>query len=302
MKRRLPTRIGRVAFTLLEMMLSVGIGVMVLAVLIESLVSIQKSLNATDELSLRTNNGARLADAVARDLRRAVGVGTVNGTGTYTAINQSTAAVTTGTGLSDQNTVAMVTASSGLAIVIPDFYASNTPDNSLGSTYKTSRYDRLTVLNVSSTYNPYATSSANAALNGVVPWTQAISSQQVAYNSTGTGLIQVRYTEGPRSSTDSTPCFFRTEYPQGSNTPNSASVEIAEQVIESDSATTLILIDPDRGSPTLVINGKSVKVTDNGTHYRIQTSFTSRYRFTTNTYGIDQYVDVYLRNPRRSNL
>jgi prepilin-type N-terminal cleavage/methylation domain-containing protein len=288
-KRQGLTRLRQSGFTLLELMVSLAAGLVALAVLIEGSVAVQKSLAASDQFSFRTNNGNRIADAVPQDLRLAVGVGTLDGSGNYTKLSPSSAPLTIGSGLTDPNTLAIVTSISTLAITIPDYYGSNVPDNSVGSAYKTTRYPRST-LNTGAAYN--GNSGSAAVLNGVVPWAQAVTTvtntTTTAFASTGTGLIQVRYTQGPRSAADATPCYFRTEYPSNSNTPNSAPVEIADDVVDSDSMTTLIIIDPDYGTAA-----------DAGTHFRIQSNFTPRYRFISNTYSINQFVDVYLRNPRR---
>lgn len=267
------------AYTLMEMVVAVAVSVVVFGILITLIVGVQRSMVATDQFEQSTNNGNRVADYVGRDLREALAVGTlVNGT--YTKLSSFANPVTV-----DENTV--------LAINIPDYYTSNVPDNTKGSTYKTTRYPRAT-LNTSSTYN--GNTGAAVVLNGVVPWLQAVTTvtnavgatTTTAFNSTGTGQIQVRYFRGKRSATDATTCFFRQEYPSNSNTPNSAAVEIAEQVVNSVSTTSLIIIDPDYGTSG-----------DNGTHFRLQSNFTSRFRFIANVPSNNQFVDVYLRNPRR---
>ncbi len=278
-------------FTIVELIAAAGVGAVILAALLTTMVGVQKSLVASDEFSFRTNNGNRIADAVAQDLHRAVGVGTLDSSGTYTKLSASSPVISVGGVVTDSNTIANVTNTLSLAITIPDYYATNVPDNSHGSTYKTTNYPRST-LNTSATYN--GNTGSTALLNGTIPWAQAVttvgSTKTTAFSSTGTGLLQVRYTRAARSATDSTVCYFRTEYPSNSNTPNSAGVEIAEEVIDPDSATSLIIIDPDHGLTA-----------DKGTHFRIQSNFTPRYRFLTNnyTYSNDQFVDVYLRNPRR---
>ncbi len=275
--------------SLAELVIAAAIGATALTVMFGAMVAIHKSISASYQFSFRLNNGNRLADAVAQDLRRAVKLGTiVPSSGVYTKLDSSSSAISVSGVVTDANTIAIVSDTTTLAITIPDYYGSNTPDNSHGSSYKSTRYPRST-LNTSSTYN--GNTGSATALNGVVPWATAVSSTRaIQFSSTGTGLIQVRYTRARRSTSDPTICFFRTEYPSDSNTANSAGVEIAEEVVDSDSVTSLIVIDPDRGLST-----------EKNTHYRIQSNFTPRYRFLTNNYSYsdDQFVDVYLRNARR---
>jgi type II secretory pathway component PulJ len=269
MKRLL--RISQRGHTLLELACAMAVGAITLGVLGSGSVTISRSLAASDHYMRRANDGTRLLDYVARDLRRAVRVGKLSG-GTPMTLKDFTAFSVTDTTM--------------LTINVPDYYSSNTPDNSPGSSFKTSRYPR-TVLNTSSTYN----TGSNPLLKGVVSWNNAVATlpgvgETTRFSTSGADEIQIRYYRAKRSAADATECFFRAEYPAGSSTPISAPVEIAEQVLTGDSSTQLTVVDP--------------KANDNGKHFRIQTSFVSRYRLSnTATTGTTQSVDVTLRNPRR---
>lgn len=256
--------------TLVEMMFSLTISVIVLGVLTYSSVSISRSLSATQRFMVGVANENRLMDYVAADLRRALGVSIISG-GTTTSLRDS--------GSSSYS----ITNTTILAINIPDYYASNTPNNAAGSSYKTTRYSRAT-LNTSSTYN----SNSNTILNGTVPWSEAqkiVNGKKVtrfAPTTTSTGEIQVRYYRGVRSNTDSTPCFFRSEYAVGSTTPIST-VEIAERISDALSTTTLL-----------------VSARNNGQVFRLQSSFTPTYRSRGATSApTNGVLEVSVRNLRR---
>ena len=273
MKRAFIFDSARSAFTIVEMMVAAGSGLLLLAIVASASVAVQRSISATSQSATSMNNENRLLDYVAQDLRRALRVGTIN-SGTYaTAKNFSSFSVNE---------------SAILAINIPDYYGSNTPNNAAGSTFKTTRYARNT-LNTSSTYN----SSGISTLNGCVPWSEAVTTSnsksvpRFAPAASSTGEIQVRYFRGQRSATDATVCFFRGEYPSNSNTPNSPPRDIAERIVSPTSSTALL------------VSGYSVGTTQ-GLRYRVQSSFTPKYRSqNTSTAGTEQYVEVTLRNPRR---
>ena len=272
--KRIPSPASRhSAFTLVEMMVASAAGLLLVASLASAAFAVQKSIMATSQYATGVNNENRLVDYVAQDLRRALRVGTLTSGGYATAKNISSFSITEGT---------------MLAINIPDYYGSNTPNNAGGSTFKNSRYPRAS-LNTLSAYN----SNGVALLNGCVPWTEATTTvnakpaTRFAPTASGSGEIQVRYFRGTRSASDATTCFFRAEYPAGSNTPNFPKQDIAERIVDSTSST------------ILVVNGYSVGSTP-GMRYRIQSSFTPRLRRANNsTAGTEQYVEVTLRNPRR---
>ena len=263
----------RSAFTLVETMVASAAGLLLVAALASAAFAVQKSIAATSQYVTGINNENRLVDYIAQDLRRALRVGTQTSGGYTTAKNISSFSITEGT---------------MLAINIPDYYGSNTPSNTGGSTFKSSRYPRAS-LNTLSAYN----SNGVALLNGCVPWAEAattVSSKpatRFAPTASGNGEIQVRYFRGTRSATDATTCFFRAEYPAASNTPNFPKKDIAERIVDSSSST------------ILVVNGYSVGSTP-GMRYRIQSSFTPRFRrANAANAGTEQYVEVTLRNPRR---
>ena len=261
------------AFTLVETMVALATGLAVGAVLVSASVSVQKSIAATKQYAVSVNNENRIVDYVAQDLRRALRVGRIV-SGVY-----SKAANITDFAVSEINT---------LGINVPDIYGSNTPNNSRGSAFKTSRYNRTT-LNTTTAFN----SNAVTLLNGCVPWAEAVTTvksklaPRFAPVGAGSGEIQVRYFRGRRSATDGTACYFRGEYPSNSNIPNSPPREIAERIVDQ------------RSSTALIINGYS-KGSTPGMIYRIHSKFTPGYRLSNrSTTGTEQYVYVALRTPRR---
>ena len=273
MLRSLISKSPRAAFTLIETLMAMGAGLLLIGVVSSATIGVQRSISATSKCATSMNNENRLLDYVAQDLRRAVRVGMIASGSYMTARNISSYSITE---------------SSILAINIPDYYGSNTPNNAAGSTFKSSRYDRNS-LNTAWAYN----SSGVSTLNGCIPYSEAvttISSKPVtrfAPAASSTGEIQVRYYRGTRSASDGTVCFFRREYLPGSNTPISGPREIAERIVDSTSSTALF------------ISGYSVGTTA-GMRYRIQSSFTPKYRSqNVSTAGTEQYVEVTLRNPRR---
>ena len=256
--------------TLVELMVSLPIALVVLGVVTYGSLGIGRSITATDQYMVGVANTNRIADAVGADLRRAVRVSLISGA-TTTAIKDT------------GSTTYTVNSSSILAISIPDYYGTNTPNNSAGSTYKTSRYPRAT-LNTGGTYN----GNSNALLNGIVPWAEAqttVNTKAVtrfAPSTAGNGEIQIRYYTGPRSSTDATQCFLRSEYPSGATTPSSTR-EIAARITDSTSTTTL-----------------SISGMNGGQTFQLQSSFTPRYRFTgSSPTSSTAVVQVSARNPRR---
>jgi hypothetical protein len=261
---------SRQGIALLEMIVSVLVASVILAALTAASVGVRKSIAATHQYSVNAANETRLMDYVAQDLRRAVRVSMLN--------------LTTGTSTVMKNYSGYsITETAVLSLRIPDYYASNTRDNTAGSSYKTSRYPRAT-LNTSATYN----GSGTAKLNGIVPWADAVTTlngkniTRFAPSSAGNGEIEVRYYRGARSTTDGSICFFRSEYPSGAATPSQVR-EIAERISDNTSTT------------SLVVTGKN-----DGLIFRLQSSFTPRYRFSgETTAGTEVFVEVSCRNARR---
>jgi hypothetical protein len=259
------------AFTLVETLISMTIGAFVIGGLLSGAVAVRKSIDGTDRYVTGVNNSTRLMDYVVQDLRRSVRVGTLVG-GTNTPYKNDT------TGFS-------VTASNILTINIPDYYGSNTPDNSFGSSFKSSRYSRRNLDN-GATYWV----SANSILNGTIPWAEAATTiaatPAVRYAPAGTsnGEIQVRYYRKARSASDSSICYFRAEYPSSSNTPN-ITKEIAERISDNISTTTLTVF------VTTPASGRSA--------YRVQSGFTPRYSAFPSASGTREVVGITSRNQRR---
>lgn len=261
---------GRSGIVLMEMMVSVSVAVVVLGVLTYASIGMSRSLSATERYVTGIANENRLMDYVAADLRRAVRVSIITGGSSTTLKNSG-------------STNYSITDTSILSISIPDYYGSNTPNNSAGSAFKTSRYARAT-LNTSLAYN----GSATALLNGVVPWAEAVTTvsgknvPRFAPSAAGTGELQVRYYRGVRSGSDATPCFFRSEYPSGSSTASST-VEIAERISDDLSTTALL-----------------VSARNSGQVFQLQSSFTPTFRRqNVSSGGTTGIIEVSTRNPRR---
>jgi hypothetical protein len=270
MLRRLHCQPGNSGTTIVEMMVASGAVLIMMAALVSAFIGIGNSIRATNEYVTSVCNESRIMDYVARDLRRAVRVKILSG---------ETPIILKDTG----TTTYPVSDTNVLAINIPDYYASNIPDNSAGSAYKTSRYSRAT-LNTSTIYN----SSIEPKLNGIVPWADAqmlLNGKPVtrfAPASATSNEVQVRYFRGPRSAVDSTPCFFRAEYPANSETPFSTQ-EIAERITDNASTTAL-----------------AVSARNNGQVFRLKSTFRPQYRRIGNTtIGTEAFVDVSTRNRRR---
>ncbi len=255
---------------LVDLMAALPIALTAMGVLVYSSMSIGKNITATDQYMVGVANTNRMIDAITVDLRRALRVSVLTG-GTATPIKDTGATAYT------------VSGSTILVIHVPDSYGSNTPNNSGGSTYKSSRYSRAT-LNTSSLFNL----NANPLLNGIVPWSEAqttVSGKAVtrfAPVSAGTGELQIRYYTGQRSTTDATQCFLRSEYPSGATSPSSTR-EIAERITDSTSTCTVAVSG---------LNG--------GKTIRLESSFTPRFRLTgATTAPTTAVVEVKIRNPRR---
>lgn len=145
----------RKGFTLVELMIAMTVSVIILGIFTYAGLGITRNLSATERYIVGIANENRIMDYVAADLRRAVRVSILTGS-TSTILKDS------------GNTTYSITGSTLLVLSLPDYYASNTPNNTKGSTFKTTRYPRTT-LNSSSTYN----GNSNTLLNGIVPWVDA---------------------------------------------------------------------------------------------------------------------------------
>jgi Tfp pilus assembly protein PilW len=128
---RIFTKTKYAAFTLTELMVSVGCGVLILAAVVTAGVSLQKSYAATEAYSTTEGNELRVLDYVAMDCRRATS-GTVPGTATPTPY------VGTGSFVSG-SWVASSSGTTALILSLPVYYSStsssavpNTPTLSSG--------------------------------------------------------------------------------------------------------------------------------------------------------------------------
>ena len=270
MEARMNNNRLRSGFTLVELMMAMTVSIIILGIFTYAGLGITRSLSGTERYIVGIANENRIMDYVAADLRRAVRVSILTGSTPTTLKNSG-------------STTYSITDTTLLVLSLPDYYASNTPNNTTGSTFKTTRYPRTT-LNSSSTYN----GNANTLLNGVVPWVDAqtvVAGKNVtrfAPSTAGTGEIQVRYYRAARSANDPTICYFRAEYPSGSSSASST-VEIAERISDNLSTTTLL-----------------ISARNNGQVFQLQSSFTPTYRRLGETSAPTTGVlEVSTRNPRR---
>lgn len=254
--------------TLVELLVSTAAAAVILAALIAASFSIQRSIASTNQLVANTTGQSRILDYVAQDLRRALRVGILTG-GTNVPLRAQQ-----GVAITDAHV---------LTVDIPDYYASNTPDNAAGSPYKTARYAR-SLLDVASSFNGHA----DARLNGIVPWAEASMTLRSALvpryapPAAGDGTVQVRYYKAPRAPGDSAIAFFRAEFPSGASSP----VDVRE-VADCVSAQT--------ADATLTVSGL-----DEGRGLRIEASVTPHLRFPGVPAGAAiSRQDVILRNLRR---
>ncbi len=267
MLRRLSSHRQR-GIVLVEMIVATLVATAVVGALLSAAWSIRKSIVATSHYAVSTANETRLMDYVAQDLRRAARVGMRTGNTTTVMKNYNNY---------------VVNETNILTISVPDYYAANTPDNTAGSAFKTTRYPRAT-LNTSAGYN----SSGIAALNGTVPWVDAVTTvasknvTRFAPASAGSGEMEIRYFRGTATMGASSVGFFRAEYPAGATNP-SQTRQIAERISDNLSTT------------SLVVSGRN-----DGLIFRLQSAFNPRYRRTgVSSTGTEAFVEVSLRNPRR---
>ena len=78
MKRTIDFDSAHGAFTLVEIMVAAGSGLLLLAVVASASIAVQRSISATSRSATSMINENRLLDYVAQDLRRAVRVGTIS--------------------------------------------------------------------------------------------------------------------------------------------------------------------------------------------------------------------------------
>lgn len=267
---------GKSGFTLAEVLIAASAGLMVLAVLASTSLTLQRTMSASGHFARASNDGSRLVDYVVQDLRRAVRVGQLIG-GVETPVKN--------------NATFAVSETITLTINIPDYYRSNTPDRAPDSPFRTSRYARQT-LNLLPLFN----GSGAAVLNGTILYNEAVTkigsveTTRFAPGNLGTGEVQVRYYRAPRSASDPTACYFRAEYPPGATAPHFAPEEIAERIVT-------------RGDPvTLQVEVPNFPVSDAryGKVFKIKSAFTPQFRRVgAIALPAEQALTVLLRNGRR---
>ncbi len=263
-------------FTIAEVMVASAAGFMILAVLISTSTTLERSMAATSHYAKAANDGSRVVDHVVQDLRRSLRVGTLE-SGRYTPLKSNAGVIVSGDRI--------------LTINIPDYYSSNSPSRALDSPFRSSRYARST-LNILSTFN----GNGAAPLNGSIYWNEAVTkigsveTTRFSPASLGNGEIQVRYYRAARSDSDPRVCYFRAEYNPEAAAPNFPPQEIAEPAEAN-------------GKPlTLVVEAPNLPVADSrhGKIFRVKSSFSPRFRRDAPPEAdAQQYLTVVLRNGRR---
>jgi len=105
---------ARAAFTLAEMLISLGASVVVIGGLLAGSIGIQRTLHNSEVFSAHYSNSRRIVDCVARDLRRAIAINIADSSGaTVSAAGRDVE-------LSD---------SASAVFILPGYYRSNAPGN-----------------------------------------------------------------------------------------------------------------------------------------------------------------------------
>src|SRR4051812_24803723 len=125
-------------FTIVELLCAAAISVVILAGVSAGVVTLQKCFRSSQQYAAGMNDGSRLIDYITRDFRNAVKVTRIDG-GVSSPFKSGTVEVD---GINQ------------LSISVPDYYLSNTRDNSSASAYKTGRFSRAN-LSPTSSYYPY---------------------------------------------------------------------------------------------------------------------------------------------------
>jgi hypothetical protein len=197
----------KAGFTLVELLTAATITTVILGAVALGSLALQRSFAGNKAYMKATADSARVIDYISQDLRNA------------SSVSRLTGSVSTSFKVGNFN----ITDTDQLCIFVPDYYLSNIPDNSSGSSYKTSRFSRANIP-AGRTYYPYDTI---VKLDGIT---------RIA-NYPGT--LEVRYVKKPRSATDGTLCYFRMEY-EGTNLRRTD--EIAQR---ADSLTIrVVAVDP----------------------------------------------------------
>src|SRR6266446_5872116 len=162
----------RRAFTLVEMMLSVGCGSLILAAVVTAGVCLQRSFAAVEGYSTAESDQLRVLDYIAMDCRRAI-------SGTVSGLSNPTPQIATGSWVQSGGTWSWVPAVSGpttLILSLPAYYDSKKPDS-----FTTERGSVLlvalltiTILTLICATSLYVTSqNANAGMQ-TASWQQAL--------------------------------------------------------------------------------------------------------------------------------
>jgi prepilin-type N-terminal cleavage/methylation domain-containing protein len=170
-------------FTLLELLVASAVSSIILGAVAAGVYALQRSFIGNKAYMKASADSARVIDYITQDLRNA------------TAVSRRTAGVSTRFEEKDFE----ITANDQLCVFVPDYYLSNIPDNTSGSTYKTARFSRA-ALPAGRTYFDY---KDIVTINGTT--------RVVNYPSS----LEVRYSKQPRSAADQTVCFFRMEFEGG---------------------------------------------------------------------------------------
>lgn len=130
------------AFTLAEMMISMGGSAVVIGALLFSSIEIQKSLHASESYATYQSDQRRLLDCISRDMRRSIGVATssaMNGSG-GTRLNGAAATIENAT---------------SLVLTLPGYYQSNSLDDP--------NYDKPLEVVAKDNYADYGSGNEHAA-------------------------------------------------------------------------------------------------------------------------------------------
>ncbi len=231
--------------TLVELVSAMAIVVSALAGGMVGIVALQKSFAGYQQYAAGSNDGSRVTDYLARDLRNAVAV---------SRLDSGTASVFKTGSLE-------VTSAAQLVVFVPDYYSSNVPDNTSGSTFKSGRFSRAN-LPSGSTYFAYDSAVEVVGTSRVPKYP---------------GKVEVRYLKKVRSAQDPTICYFRQEYDGGATPVLRSEQEIAEKALGEK----LIVapVDPQ--------------------NFRIVTSFSPRWSGEAKRAGTVQFAVISLLNKRR---
>lgn len=227
------------AFTLLETLTAAAITTVVVGSVTVSTMALQRSFLGNRTYTKSINDSQRVADYIARDLRSAM------------AISRRTNNVSTPFKNDSQFEIRQ---NDELCIFIPSYYTSNSPDN---PEYQEQYFAREN-LGTGKSYFDY---KDVVDIVGVTRFPKY------------PGMLEVRYVKRPRSGSDATVCYFRTEYEGGIARKTE---EIAEKA-----------------------DGLNVRmVVDDSKKFQITTSFSSTWTGEKYRESSRQFTSVFLENFR----